>query len=54
MDRAAVGLGSVFLRLGAQLNWHRIFRELIADYSEAALTARQAEALARAGVPGAA
>jgi predicted unusual protein kinase regulating ubiquinone biosynthesis (AarF/ABC1/UbiB family) len=51
MDRAAVGLGSVFMRLGAQLNWHRLFRELIADYSEPALTARQAEALARAGVP---
>jgi predicted unusual protein kinase regulating ubiquinone biosynthesis (AarF/ABC1/UbiB family) len=29
MDRAAVGLGSVFLRLNAEINWHRIFEELI-------------------------
>ena len=51
MDRAAIGLGSVFLRLRAELNWHRMFQELIADYSDSALTARQAQALADAGVP---
>jgi predicted unusual protein kinase regulating ubiquinone biosynthesis (AarF/ABC1/UbiB family) len=51
MDRAAIGLGSVFLRLKAELNWHRMFQELIADFGEAALAARQAEALAEAGVP---
>ncbi len=52
MDRAAIGLGSVFLRLRARINWHRLFQDLIADYSEAGLTARQADALARAKVPG--
>jgi predicted unusual protein kinase regulating ubiquinone biosynthesis (AarF/ABC1/UbiB family) len=51
MDRSAIGLGSVFLRLGAELNWHRMFHELIADFDEAALSARQADVLARAGVP---
>lgn len=51
MDRAAVGLGSVFLRLGAQVNWHMLFRDLVADYSETALVQRQAEALAAARVP---
>jgi predicted unusual protein kinase regulating ubiquinone biosynthesis (AarF/ABC1/UbiB family) len=51
MDRAAVGLGSVFLRLGARVNWHRLFRELIADFSEAALVERQRAALAEARVP---
>lgn len=51
MDRSAIGLGSVFLRLGARLNWHRMFQDLIADFSEEALAARQADALARAGVP---
>lgn len=51
MDRAAVGLGSVFLRLRARLNWHRLFQELIADYSEPALAERQAAALREAGVP---
>ncbi|UFN47991.1 AarF/ABC1/UbiB kinase family protein [Roseomonas sp. OT10] len=54
MDRATVGLGSVFLRLKARVNWRRMFRELIEGYDEAALAARQAEALRRAGVPGAA
>ena len=29
MDRAAIGLGSVFLHLGAELNWYKIFNELI-------------------------
>jgi predicted unusual protein kinase regulating ubiquinone biosynthesis (AarF/ABC1/UbiB family) len=51
MDRAAIGLGSVFLRLRAELNWHQMFRELTADFSEAALAERQAAALAAAGVP---
>jgi predicted unusual protein kinase regulating ubiquinone biosynthesis (AarF/ABC1/UbiB family) len=51
MDRAAIGLGSVFLRLRAEINWHRLFREMVEDFSEEALAARQAEALARAGVP---
>src|SRR6266446_3638095 len=32
MDRAAVGLGSVFLHLQARVNWHRLFHELIDDF----------------------
>jgi len=51
MDRAAIGLGSVFLRLGAELNWHRLFHDLVADFDTEALAARQAAALAEAGVP---
>jgi predicted unusual protein kinase regulating ubiquinone biosynthesis (AarF/ABC1/UbiB family) len=51
MDRSAIGLGSVFLRLGAELNWSRLFNELIADHDSAALQARQDAALAQAGVP---
>jgi len=51
MDRAAVGLGSVFLRLRAKLNWSRLFHELIADFSTEAVAARQTEALREAGVP---
>ena len=52
MDRSAIGLGSVFLRLQAELNWSRLFQGLIADFTEPVLAARQEEALARAGVPG--
>jgi predicted unusual protein kinase regulating ubiquinone biosynthesis (AarF/ABC1/UbiB family) len=51
MDRSAIGLGSVFLRLGARLNWHRMFHELIEGFDEAELAARQAVALNSAGVP---
>jgi predicted unusual protein kinase regulating ubiquinone biosynthesis (AarF/ABC1/UbiB family) len=51
MDRSAIGLGSVFVRLRAQLNWSRLFHELIADFDPAALDARQAAALQAAGVP---
>jgi predicted unusual protein kinase regulating ubiquinone biosynthesis (AarF/ABC1/UbiB family) len=51
MDRSAIGLGSVFLRLKAELNWSRLFHETVADFNEAELAARQAEALATAGVP---
>jgi predicted unusual protein kinase regulating ubiquinone biosynthesis (AarF/ABC1/UbiB family) len=51
MDRAAIGLGSVFLHLRAEINWYRLFHELIDDFDEAALAARQKAALAAAGVP---
>ena len=51
MDRAAIGLGSAFSRLRAEQNWHRMFNELIADFSEERLAERQAVALIEAGVP---
>jgi predicted unusual protein kinase regulating ubiquinone biosynthesis (AarF/ABC1/UbiB family) len=53
MDRSAIGLGGVFLRLRAELNWHRLFNDLIADFDADALAARQAAALETAGVPAA-
>ncbi len=54
MDRAAIGLGAAYLRLGAELNFHRLFEESLEGFSEDAVSARQAEALAGAGlsVPG--
>ena len=51
MDRAAIGLGSVFMHLKAEVNWHRLFHDLIEDFDEAALAARQDAALTAAGVP---
>ena len=51
MDRSAIGLGGVFLRLRARLNWSKLFHELIADFDEATLAARQQAALAEAGGP---
>jgi predicted unusual protein kinase regulating ubiquinone biosynthesis (AarF/ABC1/UbiB family) len=51
MDRAAIGLGSVFLHLKARVNWHRLFHELIDDFDEQVLAHRQKAALEQAGVP---
>jgi tRNA A-37 threonylcarbamoyl transferase component Bud32 len=53
MDRAAIGLGSVFTHLKAEINWHRLFHELIDDFDEAVLARRQQAALDLAGVPSA-
>lgn len=44
MDRAAIGLGSVFMHLNAEINWHRVFHELIDDFDEATLAKNQAAA----------
>jgi predicted unusual protein kinase regulating ubiquinone biosynthesis (AarF/ABC1/UbiB family) len=51
MDRAALGLGSVFTHLKAEINWHRLFHELIEDFDPDGLETRQKKALATAGVP---
>lgn len=51
MDRAAIGLGAVFLHLGAQVNWYRQFMELIADFDVKQLEQRQTEALQRLELP---
>jgi predicted unusual protein kinase regulating ubiquinone biosynthesis (AarF/ABC1/UbiB family) len=51
MDRSAVGLGSVFLRLKAELNWARMFQEMVEGFDADELAARQSAALIEAGVP---
>ena len=51
MDRAAIGLGGVFLHLRAEINWHRVFNELIQDLDITVLEQRQAAALKAARVP---
>ncbi len=50
MDRAAIGLGSVFMHLKAEINWHRLFHELIDDFDAEAVARRQARALKAAGL----
>ena len=54
MDRAAIGLGGVFLHLRAELNFHRLFAEAIEKFSVARVAERQAAALGRAGLSAAA
>jgi hypothetical protein len=41
----------VFYRLRAEANWHRMFMELVQDFNEADIAARQHAALVEAGVP---
>jgi predicted unusual protein kinase regulating ubiquinone biosynthesis (AarF/ABC1/UbiB family) len=50
MDRAAIGLGSVFLRLKAEVNWHRLFHDTIATFEPKTLAKQQAKALKAAGL----
>ena len=53
MDRAAIGLGSVFLHLNAEVNWYSIFQELISDFESSEVAQRQNGALNAAQVPAA-
>jgi predicted unusual protein kinase regulating ubiquinone biosynthesis (AarF/ABC1/UbiB family) len=48
MDRAAIGLGGVFLHLAAELNFYTLFNAAIEDFSVARVGGRQAAALAQA------
>ena len=50
IDRAAVGLGSVFMHLNAQLNWHKIVEGLIEGFDEKELARKQKELLKKIGV----
>ena len=34
MDRAAIGMGSLFMKLDVKLNWHKLFKDLIKDFDE--------------------
>jgi predicted unusual protein kinase regulating ubiquinone biosynthesis (AarF/ABC1/UbiB family) len=51
MDRAAIGLGGVFLHLAARQNWYRLFNETIEDFDVDIVTARQRQAFKAAAVP---
>lgn len=50
MDRAAIGLGAVFLHLRSELNFHALFEKTILGFEESALAERQSEALAAVGL----
>ncbi|TYC60541.1 AarF/ABC1/UbiB kinase family protein [Rhodobacterales bacterium] len=50
MDRAAIGLGGVFLHLKAELNFFQLFNEQIDGFDAAVVRRRQDEALAAAGL----
>jgi len=50
MDRAAIGLGAVFIHLRASINWHQLFESLIDGFDVEALATRQDQALVAAGL----
>lgn len=51
MDRSAIGLGSVFMHLKAEINWYELFHELVRDFDIDQLEARQNAALDAVGLP---
>ena len=51
MDRAAIGLGGALIRLGARLNFHKLFEEEIVGFDAQELAVRQKSAFTFAGVP---
>src|SRR6266481_5307985 len=50
MDRAAIGLGGVFLHLAARLNFHHLFSEAIEKFAIDRVAERQRAALEAAGL----
>jgi predicted unusual protein kinase regulating ubiquinone biosynthesis (AarF/ABC1/UbiB family) len=50
MDRAAIGLGGVFLHLAAKLNYYQLFNEAIEHFSLAKVAERQQTALSQVGL----
>ena len=50
LERATIGLGGAFLRLGARLNFHRMYEDAIDGFDEAAVARRQAGALEAVGL----
>src|SRR5690606_14204539 len=51
MDRSAIGLGSVFMHLKAEVNWYELFHDLVRDFDIDRLEARQNAALDAVGLP---
>ena len=51
MDRAAIGLGGVFLHLNAELNYYQLFNDMIAGSDLRDVAERQISAFTASGVP---
>ena len=50
MDRAAIGLGGVFIHLQAEMNFYRLFNEALEGFGVGRVGESQAAALGRAGL----
>ncbi|MBF96946.1 MAG: ABC transporter ATP-binding protein, partial [Pelagibacterales bacterium] len=45
VDRAGIGLGSVFMHLKSELNWHEKFEKLIKNFNEKKVLVAQKKVL---------
>tara|TARA_X000000950_G_scaffold244440_1_gene300594 strand:- start:21689 stop:23011 length:1323 start_codon:yes stop_codon:yes gene_type:complete len=50
MDRAAIGLGSVFLHLNAEINWYQLFHEMIGEFDTEKVKKYQFNQLKKVGI----
>ena len=50
LERATIGLGGAFLRLGARLNFHRMYEDAIAGFDADVVAERQAKGLKAVGL----
>ena len=50
-DEGVTGLGSVFTHLKAEINWHRMFHDLVDDFDEKKLARRQKKTLSAFDIP---
>jgi len=48
VDRAAIGLGSVFMRIEAEINWHQLFHSLVDTFDSDKMQTRQRAAMVQA------
>jgi len=51
IDRASIGLGSVFLHLQAEVNWHRLFNEMIENFDLSSIKEKQQNMLLKSRFP---
>ncbi len=51
MDRAALGLGSVFIHMKAEINWYQLFNEMIAGFDLETLRKKQKAILKKFDIP---
>ena len=45
IDRAAIGMGSLFMKLNVRLNWYELFNNLIKDFELNHIKKKQEEIL---------
>ena len=50
MDRAAIGLGSVFLHLDAEINWYKTFHKMIDGFKTDEVEKFQKTQLEKVGI----